>query len=102
MDGELPQLGKIHHSLTSYNVNACDGEMSFHIGLYTPRNSHPVRLVFEGEAMNSIANSLKRIADAVVAQCNHCYAAFEAFQALVREQEAAISSCNAPANPILS
>jgi len=58
------QLGKIHHSLTSYNVNACDGEMSFHIGLYTPRNSHPVRLVFEGEAMDSIANSLKRIADA--------------------------------------
>ena len=61
------QLGKIHNSLTSYNVNACDGEMSFHIGLYTPHNSYPVRLVFEGEAMDSIADSLKRIADVLSA-----------------------------------
>jgi hypothetical protein len=38
---------------------------------------------------------LKPIADALVAQCNHCYAAFEAFQALIREHEAAISSLNA-------
>jgi hypothetical protein len=48
-------------------VNACDGEMSFHIGLYSPHNSHPVRLVFEGEAMESISDSLKRIADALSA-----------------------------------
>jgi hypothetical protein len=39
--------------------------------------------------------NLKRIADALVAQCNHCYAAFEAFQALIREHEPAISSLNA-------
>jgi hypothetical protein len=38
---------------------------------------------------------LKRIADALVSQCNHCYVAFEAFQALVREHEAAIHSADA-------
>jgi hypothetical protein len=38
---------------------------------------------------------LKRIADALATQCNHCYAAFEAFQGLVREHETAISNVNA-------
>ncbi|WP_029081818.1 hypothetical protein [Bradyrhizobium sp. th.b2] len=33
---------------------------------------------------------LKRIADAIVPQCHHCYDAFEAFQALVAEHETAI------------
>jgi hypothetical protein len=49
------QLEAIHGSLRSYNVNACDGEMTFH---------H----VLEGEALESIADSLKRIADALSAQ----------------------------------
>jgi hypothetical protein len=38
---------------------------------------------------------LDKIADALASQCNLCYAAFEAFQALVREHEAAIVSHNA-------
>jgi hypothetical protein len=35
------QLGKIHNSLKSYNVNACDGEMSFNVGLSTWNNYNP-------------------------------------------------------------
>lgn len=49
------QLSKIHNSLKSYNVNACDGEMTFH-------------LVLEGDAVESIADSLSRIADALSAK----------------------------------
>jgi hypothetical protein len=37
---------------------------------------------------------LKGIADALFAQCIHCYTAFEAFQELIREHEAIISSRN--------
>lgn len=54
MSGIEAELARIAHSLKSYNVNACDGEMSF-----------GVRLVLEGDAVESIADSLKRIADAV-------------------------------------
>lgn len=49
----------------SYKVDACDGEMSFNVGLYTGESSHPVRLVLEGDAVDSIADSLKRIAYAM-------------------------------------
>lgn len=59
------QLGRIQNSLKSYNVNACDGEMTFNVGLHTGQNSYPVRLVLEGDAVDSIADSLKRIADAL-------------------------------------
>jgi hypothetical protein len=37
--------------------------MSFSVGLYTGSNQDPVRLVLEGDAVDSIADSLKRIAD---------------------------------------
>jgi hypothetical protein len=61
------QLSHIHNSLKSYNVNACGGEMSFSVGLYTGTNQDPVRLVLEGDAVETIADSLKRIADAMTA-----------------------------------
>lgn len=65
MGGVEVELAKLAHSLKSYNVNACDGEMSFGVGLTTWDNCNPVRLVLEGEAVETIADSLKRIADAL-------------------------------------
>jgi len=65
MSGIEVELAKIAHSLKSYNVNACDGEMSFGVGLTTFNNFNPVRLELEGDALESIADSLKRIADAL-------------------------------------
>jgi hypothetical protein len=52
------QLSHIHNSLRSYNVNACDGEMTF-------------SLVLEGDAVESIADSLKRIADVIEGKKNN-------------------------------
>ncbi len=63
------QLSKIQNSLRSYNANACDGEMSFTIGLHMGKNQDPIRLEFDCNAVNSIADSLKRIADAFVTKC---------------------------------
>jgi hypothetical protein len=65
MSGIEVELAKVAHSLKSYNVNACDGEMTFGVGLTTFNNHNPVRLELEGDAVESIADSLKRIADAL-------------------------------------
>jgi hypothetical protein len=54
-------VGKIAHSLKSYNVNSCDGNNS--LNLFTGVNSHPMRLVLEGDAVDKIADALSRIAD---------------------------------------
>jgi hypothetical protein len=62
------QLSHIHNSLRSYNVNACNGEMSFTVGLHMGENEDAVRLALEGDAVESIADSLKRIADALSAK----------------------------------
>ena|ERR1700739_178250 len=59
-------MEKIGNSLKSYNVNACDGNNS--LNLFTGTHDNPVRLVLEGEAVDSIADSLKRIADAMTPQ----------------------------------
>jgi len=59
------ELAKIAHSLKSYNVNACEG--NFSLNLFTGANGYPVRLELEGDAVDSIADSLKRIADAMTA-----------------------------------
>jgi hypothetical protein len=63
MSGIEVALDKIAHSLKSYNVNACDG--NFSLCLYT---GEPLRLSLEGDAVDSIADSLKRIADAMTAR----------------------------------
>jgi hypothetical protein len=60
------QLEAIHRSLWSYNMNATTGENS--LNLFTGENSYPLRLVLEGDAVDSIADSLKRIADAMAAR----------------------------------
>ena len=52
LSGVEVELSHIAHSLKSYNVNACDGNF---------------RLVLEGDALDRIADSLKRIADAMTA-----------------------------------
>jgi hypothetical protein len=65
MSGIEVELANIAHSLKSYNANACDGEMSLGVGLTTWDNHKPVRLALEGDAVDSIADSLKRIADAL-------------------------------------
>ena len=62
MTGVEIELGHIAHSLKSYNVNACDG--NFSLCLFT---GEPLRLSLEGDALDSIADSLKRIADAMTA-----------------------------------
>lgn len=56
-------VGKIAHSFYSHNVNSCDGNNS--LNLFTGVNSHPLRLVLEGDAVSKIADALRRIADAV-------------------------------------
>jgi hypothetical protein len=60
------QLDKIHDSLKSYTVNSSDGENS--LNLFTGTHSFPVRLELEGDAVETIAESLKRIADAMTAK----------------------------------
>lgn len=59
------QLGHIHNSLRSYTVNATDGE-NF-LNLFTGQHDFPMRLVLEGDAVDTIADSLKRIADTMTA-----------------------------------
>jgi hypothetical protein len=53
------------HALKSYNVSACDGDFS--LNLFSGEHSYPVRLELVGDGVTSIADSLKRIADAMVA-----------------------------------
>jgi hypothetical protein len=59
-------LAGIARSFSGYNHNARDGNNS--LNLFTAEHSHPLRLVLEGDAVNSIADSLKRIADVVAKQ----------------------------------
>ena len=64
--GEIAmQLEGIHKSLWSYNMNATNGDNS--LSLSTDEHSDPLRLALEGDAVDSIADSLKRIADAMTA-----------------------------------
>lgn len=62
MTGLEVAVDQIAHSLKSYNVNACDG--NFSLCLFT---GEPLRLSLEGDAVDSIADSLKRIADVMTA-----------------------------------
>jgi len=72
------QLSKIQNSLKSYNVNACDVEMSFSLGLSTWDNHNPVEVQLtagsdeedctvwiECEALDRIATAFERIADSM-------------------------------------
>ena len=65
MTGVEVELARIAQSSKSYNYNACDGEMSFTIGLHMGENQQPIRLAFECEAVDRIADALSRIADAM-------------------------------------
>jgi hypothetical protein len=60
------ELANLARSVKSYVVNAVDAENS--LNLFTGQHSYPVRLVLECEAVDSIADSLKRIADAIQAK----------------------------------
>jgi hypothetical protein len=65
--GEIAtQLEAIHKSLWSYSMDAVNGDNS--LNLFTDTHSEPLRLVLEGDAVDSIADSLKRIADAMAAK----------------------------------
>lgn len=57
------QLKGIMDVLGAYHYNSTVGENS--LNLFTRTNGHPVRLSLEGDAVDSIADSLKRIADAM-------------------------------------
>ena len=57
------ELEGLAHSVKSYVVNAVDGENT--LNLFTGPHDFPMRLVLEGDAVDSIAESLKRIADAM-------------------------------------
>jgi hypothetical protein len=57
------QLDKIFRQLGAYCHEAAIGEHS--LNLFTGTNSYPVKLSLEGEEIESIADSLKRIADAM-------------------------------------
>ncbi len=54
--------------LGSYVHNATLGENG--LNLFTGRNSYPVRLVLEGEAVDRIADALSRMADALQGRTN--------------------------------
>ena len=66
MSGVEVAIADIAHSVKSYVVNAVDGDNS--LNLFTGTHSYPVRLVLEGDAVDSIADSLKRIAEAMAAK----------------------------------
>jgi hypothetical protein len=63
----LSELGQhlegIYKELGAYFYNATLGEHS--LSVFTAKNSHPLRLSLEGDAVDSIADSIKRIADAM-------------------------------------
>ena len=72
------QLGNIHNSLRSYNVNACDGELTFNVDLCSGRNNYPVKVQLtagtdkkrctvwiECEALDRMASAFERIATAL-------------------------------------
>jgi hypothetical protein len=60
------QLEGILKVLGAYHYDSTIGEHS--LNLFTAKNTNPVRLKLEGEAVDSIADSLKRIADALPAR----------------------------------
>jgi hypothetical protein len=66
------QLEEILKVFGAYHYNATIGENS--LNLITGRNSPAVRLSLEGDAVGSIADSLKRIADAIAARVEGTHA----------------------------
>jgi hypothetical protein len=63
MSGVEIELAHIANAVRSYVVNASNGENS--LALYTGRSDSPLRLELEGDAVESIAEALTRIADAL-------------------------------------
>lgn len=65
MAGVETALEKIAHSLTSYNVNACDGNFTYLVELFTGKNTYPVSVQLTGgeatEALHGIASALDNL-----------------------------------------
>jgi len=78
------QVVKIHTSLKSYKHNACNGEMSFHMGLSTWDNHNPVRVELTTSSkededctvwmrcdpLERMASAFERIADAMTGKAH--------------------------------
>ena len=64
------QLGKIHNSLRSFNVNACDGEVTFNVKaeLTAGTDEDACTVWIKCDALDRMANAFERIADAVIAK----------------------------------
>ena len=64
---DLSELAEpLHHFASTFAGYAHDATLGEHgLDLFTGKNSHPVRLVLEGDAVGRIADALGRIADAM-------------------------------------